>query len=549
MRKVTYRITKALKLNLLTSHGFAENMYHIDDIELLANSLKEKGLLTKIVVDKNNNIISGRRRAAAAMLLGWEEIDAHIIDEDLTEDETKQLIIAFNQQRKKTFAEFMNEARYVIGTLGLSQGKERVMMGIDGDERFGSIGSDRFALAAQYIGTEMSGTSLRRLFIVDNYEQKNPDAKLGFIEKIGKGTITINKAWEIVVALEKSEKKGKAKTEDLRNTGNYTIITGSSRNMTDDKDDSADLIAGSTAYFQQRDYRDNTALIDSDAEESEPELGQEKTPEEFVENLKPILFEMKRVIKPSGSIMLNVGETYSKGRNNLISQRVIMAACEEVGLHLVNTLIFAKDAALPQTTKRRLQPSYELVLHFVKDSEKYYYKPFEIFNPDKKPKLTSIKRPNKRGGTDKSQPTLSKPYDRFRDFISKQDSADIMKHCGVSPESLELRKLDPSVVHPAPYSSCLMLLPMLCTTKPGDLVIDPFGGTGSTLVTAILMGRNGKMYEKQERFANLAAMRMKELTDKVNLEMAAEIENNIPQSKRQDITHLAQKTKRTKKAA
>ncbi len=558
MKKVTYKITAALNIKLLKPHPFAEKIYHIADIDILAKSLEKDGQLDPIIVDQQNRIISGRRRVLAAKKLNWQEIEANVL-ETLTELEIEKLIIASNQQRKKTFMEFLNEARFVIGTLGTSQGKERELIGLDGDQKFGKIAKDRFELAAKYIGAAISGPTLRRLLYVDNYEKDHPEAGLELIDKISRKIMTVNKAYDMIKLHEERANEGdsdvpeRANIENLSNPDNYKIYTGSCKNMIEIEDDSVDMIGTSIPYYDLRDYRKKEEQTTEVDVEEEPELGKEATPELFIQNLIEYLFEMKRVIKPTASIFINVGDTYNRNTNNIITHRVVMAACEIVKLHLVNELIFVKERALPQNTDRRLQPTYERVLHFVKDAEKYEYTPFKVAEPDKKMKLGKINRPNKDGGIDEGDWSLSKPYKKFKDFLYKQDQCDIIQHCLVSPESIEMRKLDPNVKHPAPYSTSLMLLPMLCTTKPGlgHVVLDPFGGTGSTLILATLMGRVGVMYEKQERYANLADKRLRENAKNINPELAAFIENMWEESTEKetttvDVTDFPNKVQRKK---
>ena len=121
----------------------------------------------------------------------------------------------------------------MIGTLGKSQGKERVLIGLDGDENFGKISSDRFALAAKYIGADIAGPTLRRLLYVDNYETENPDAGLGLIEKISKRLITINKAYDMIKLHKERKDEGgggeNGNLDNLSNPDNYKIIAGSCR--------------------------------------------------------------------------------------------------------------------------------------------------------------------------------------------------------------------------------------------------------------------------------------------------------------------------------
>ena len=52
----------------------------LGDIEALADSICELGLLHPVVVDRRNRLIAGGRRLAAAKLLGWERIPARIVE-------------------------------------------------------------------------------------------------------------------------------------------------------------------------------------------------------------------------------------------------------------------------------------------------------------------------------------------------------------------------------------------------------------------------------------------------------------------------------------
>ena len=69
------------------------------DIESLAESLKQYGQISPIVINKNNVLIAGGRRLKAAKLLGWRTISAVVLESD-TELERLELEVEENVQRR-----------------------------------------------------------------------------------------------------------------------------------------------------------------------------------------------------------------------------------------------------------------------------------------------------------------------------------------------------------------------------------------------------------------------------------------------------------------
>ena len=77
------------------------------------------------------------------------------------------------------------------------------------------------------------------------------------------------------------------------------------------EDDSVDLVVTSPPYFALRSYQDGDEHYDR-------QIGSESTPQEFLEALWSATTEMVRVVKPSGSIFVNLGDKYvKKGRLGL----------------------------------------------------------------------------------------------------------------------------------------------------------------------------------------------------------------------------------------
>ncbi len=544
--KVTEHPVELVPISELVIHPFLENIYKQGNLDSLEQSMKDEGQLHEIFYDVKCRVVSGARRIAVAKMLGWSHIKARRIDID-DEATLHQLIIAFNQLRKKSFKEEIAEAKYILGIIGIQQGKKRKLLLDESDPRFDTIKSDRYAIAAKYCGLEVSGNTLRKGICVDDFEIKYPDSELNLMDSIERGIMSVDRAYKLAKQYpglkdeSESNNTQKADVKNLLKPTNWKIFHQSCIKMMQLANGSVATIATSIPYYQLRDYRTPEEIEAAKQRSDESELGQESTVFKFMENLKSYLLEMKRVLNEKGSLFINVGDTYSNEANYLVSHRLVIMACDEIGFHLVNEIVFQQSARLPQATAKRLQPTYEKVLHFVKSPEFDYY-PFKVNDTKKKITAYKIDRPNKKGNMDKGDFCLSKPYKKFKDFITSQEQEDILQHCNVQSESAALKKLFSDVKHPAPYSTTLMLLPILTTTKPGDLVCDPFGGSGTTIVTSVLMGRRAVMFERQERFVKLAMKRISLAANEFSENDAEFIESVTTGNTNIDIRNFADET-------
>ena len=165
--------------------------------------------------------------------------------------------------------------------------------------------------------------------------------------------------------------------------------------------DSVDLVITSSPYWGLRFYGEGTVTSWPDGWKGQ--LGLEPNYQLFIKHLVSILHEVKRVLKPSGSLYLNLGDTYSasgKGfwrghekeskevyhfeekprlEKNLpakcmmgIPWRVALAMMDKDGWILRNSIIWHKPNHIPSSVRDRLTNGYEFIFHLVK-SQKYYY--------------------------------------------------------------------------------------------------------------------------------------------------------------------------------
>jgi DNA modification methylase len=125
-------------------------------------------------------------------------------------------------------------------------------------------------------------------------------------------------------------------------------------------DDSIDLIVTSPPYWNKRDYGHSD------------QIGQEATPEAYVNAMLECLEEWKRVLRPHGSVFLNVGDTYFNKSLLGIPGRIEWDAVSSGGWLVRNRVIWAKEAGMPDPVKNRLANRHEYVIHLTYKPDYYY---------------------------------------------------------------------------------------------------------------------------------------------------------------------------------
>lgn len=125
------------------------------------------------------------------------------------------------------------------------------------------------------------------------------------------------------------------------------------------EDDAVDLIVTSPPYWRKRDY----GLPD--------QIGQEKTAEGYVENILACLEEWRRVLRLTGSVFLNIGDTYHRRSLAHIPALVEIEAARR-GWLVRNRIIWAKHSGMPEPARNRLANRHEYVIHLTLGGSYYY---------------------------------------------------------------------------------------------------------------------------------------------------------------------------------
>ena len=92
-------------------------------------------------------------------------------------------------------------------------------------------------------------------------------------------------------------------------------------------DDSVDMCITSPPYYQLRDYKNKN------------QIGSENTVEQFVKNLCDVFNEVHRVLKDTGSLWVNIADTYNNKRLLQVPSRFEIAMTDN-GWHLRNEIIY-----------------------------------------------------------------------------------------------------------------------------------------------------------------------------------------------------------------
>lgn len=221
-------------------------------------------------------------------------------------------------------------------------------------------------------------------------------------------------------------------------------------------------VVTSPPYFLQRSYGGNCA-----------EMGRESNVGDYIRNLVALFAALKSKLHPDGSVWVNIGDTFANtmsagmhhgqgvghGRSIQFPDRPkdmgfspksligvparFQVAMIDAGWICRDTIVWNKQAPKPESVKDRCTRSYEMVYRFVKNPT-YYFNHQEALE-----KATTVD-----------------PKRNPKGVRNMRDIWDIL------PE----RKSD----HPAPYPIELALRCLKLTSKPGDLIVDPFYGSGTT---------------------------------------------------------------------
>ena len=245
----------------------------------------------------------------------------------------------------------------------------------------------------------------------------------------------------------------------------------------------------SPPYYGLRDYG------------ADGQIGLEDTPDQYIENLARIFREVRRVLNDDGTLWVNIGDSYTQKNLNGIPWLLAFALRSD-GWYLRSDIIWQKPNAMPESAKDRPTRVHEYIFLLSKSS-RYYYDAEAVKEPavgfyNAAPAgSVGTGKPNarRRGNSRTFRGGGAYTHDR-----AQNNSASVKREShGLAPnESGKRNRRSVWTVATRPYKGAhfatypeeLVRPCILAGSRPGDTVLDPFAGSGTTGAVAAQEGRD-----------------------------------------------------------
>lgn len=540
--------------------------------EALVKSLKKNNLENAISVcaipDTNQfEIIDGDLRFYGwCRAMGHKEILCEVKDIEYTPMQLIDKRIELNRHRQKTLVDKLQEGLEYYKALPEEQGERNDLTG----EKKGSR-MDR--------AHKKSGVSMSYLYtykkIVD-YDTKNPEA--GVLDMFRKNQISlleasekagknyqglddvkksngvgaelmdnerlVNQTGETIDAHEKFNKEynpyqnndepnfatnnNRAITPHSYASDRFKAINKDSATLTREdipeewiKEDTRILIVTSDPFHEMKTYHEQDRNLGA--------IGDEPTPEEHTHKRIAVYKAMFDILQPADSCFVEYDGGNREDRDNLLIEDFNTAMVRQLGFHKKDVIAWHRtNNAMQGKEATNLYASWTPITWFVKDKNAFlksnYFNNIPFHKQGKKLNFgTYGGRENPNGTFTKTKVYFKKPYKRYTNFINENDFLDSIKSAGAGTHSNYIQKTY-GAKHPASYLPVVPFFPILYLTRPNDIIIDPFAGTGSTLITACLFGRRAIGCDISKTYYNVLIHELEKAVKEFNPDSATNIE-------------------------
>ena len=225
-------------------------------------------------------------------------------------------------------------------------------------------------------------------------------------------------------------------------------------------------------------------------------------PDKYAEWFLPITQELLRVMRPTGTFVLNIKEKVVNGERHTYVMELIMGMKKQ-GWLWTEEFIWHKKNCYPGKWPNRFRDSWERLLQFNKQKDFNMYQK-EVMVPMGDWAKTRLKNLSE---TDKTRDN-SRVGSGFGKNVSKWVGRDMAYPTNVLMMATESSNKQHSAVFPKELPTWFIKL----FTKPGDVVLDPFLGSGTTSIAAFALDRTSIGIEIKEEYYKLAIKNIREQT-------------------------------------
>lgn len=283
-------------------------------------------------------------------------------------------------------------------------------------------------------------------------------------------------------------------------------------------DQSVHTCITSPPYFGLRDYG-----VDG-------QIGLESSPREFIESLVAVFREVRRVLRDDGTLWVNMGDSYSNGGRtwrapdkksegrametrpddglkpkDLLGMPWRLAfALQDDGWYLRQDIVWAKPNPMPESVRDRCTKAHEY-LFLLSKSPRYYFDQDAIreparaqATPESASRRNSFARETKYADAEHGQTAQHRAGRDDVDYDETRNKRSVWTVATASFKGAHFATFPPDLIRPC----------VLAGSPRGGMVLDPFGGAGTTALVAMQEGRQSVICELNPEYAALARQRL-----------------------------------------
>ena len=223
--------------------------------------------------------------------------------------------------------------------------------------------------------------------------------------------------------------------------------------------------------------------------------------------------EIYRVLKPTGSFVLNISDKVVEGYQHLYAFELVLKLCKEVGFHLVRDYIWYNPATPPNVYSRggygRTKKSHEYCFWFSK-GENWTFELDPIRKPYGKDMQKYLDGKGKGNRTENIRPsTHNFNCEKTWSDNGGSDPGSVIEIANTSSNDIFMKLCkEKGIAHPARFPEKLAEFFILSGSKEGDIILDPFSGSGTTATVAQKNNRKWIGIDANADYCELAQARI-----------------------------------------
>lgn len=233
------------------------------------------------------------------------------------------------------------------------------------------------------------------------------------------------------------------------------------------------------------------------------QIGLESTPEIYITRLVEVFREVHRVLRDDGTLWLNLGDSYGKDKQRRLLPARVALALRSDGWLLRDEIIWHKPRTTPAPVKDRTVAAHEMIYLLTK-SRRYFFD------------YETIEEPSKYPGQTRKAKTAFRRIEGARSDVNKGEIP-TSERAITTGETRRRRSV--WSVSPSPYTQAHfatfppdLIEPCVLAGSPlGGVVLDPFGGSGTTAGVAVKHGRRAILCELNPDYAKLVPARIESI--------------------------------------